>query len=70
MESLKNTSINIIEIKSCMLKKGVNVRTLSSKIGITDTSLYRKLRCQRDFSVDELKKIANELEVNVSIFFN
>lgn len=60
-------------LKAKLVEKGVGVIDLCNTIGICETTYYRKISRQGDFSRFEIKKIVEALSLTVdemnSIFF-
>jgi transcriptional regulator with XRE-family HTH domain len=54
-----------------MVLKGITGKELASRIGISETTLYRKMSDDGDFSRTEIKKMMTVLDINdpVPIFF-
>lgn len=54
-----------------MVLKGINAKELSDALGINESTFYRKLNNNGDFSRAEIAKITEvlELENPISIFF-
>lgn len=58
-------------LQSQMVLKGITGKELASRIGISETTLYRKMSDDGDFSRTEIKKMMTVLDINdpVPIFF-
>ena len=54
-----------------MVLKGINGKELSEKLGINESTLYRKLNDNGNFSREEINKLINILDIDdpVAIFF-
>lgn len=68
-------SANVNMLKGKIIEHGFTISTLSKKIGVSTSTLYRKLKhCANDFSVKEANIIAKELSLTENeimfIFFN
>lgn len=57
------------KIKEACKLRGISIRTLSEKIGMSFTGLYKAMS-NDTFRVNTLKKIANTLELPITFFFN
>lgn len=60
---------NLMRIRGLMGKQKVSVKTLSDKLGITETGL-RKMITNNSTKIETLEKIAFFFDVPVSYFFN
>lgn len=58
-------------LQAQMVLKGINAKELSDALGINESTFYRKLNNNGDFSRAEIAKITEvlELENPISIFF-
>ena len=58
-------------LQAQMVLKGITGKELATKIGISETTLYRKMSDDGDFSRTEIKKIMTVLDIAdpVPIFF-
>lgn len=54
-----------------MVLKGINGKELSEKLGINESTLYRKLNDNGNFSREEINKLINILDIDdpIAIFF-
>lgn len=52
-----------------MIEKDINVDKLSKLLGISKSSVYRKINGESAFTMPEAKKIVQILGVKQSIFF-
>ena len=63
-----------IELKVECVRKNITLEKLASQIGIDNSTLYRKIKGQSDFSRNELQMIREILSLDndkfLSIFFN
>lgn len=66
--------ININALKSSVIKKGYNISDVAARIGVTPSTLYRKINGSTRLSIEEANKIIKMLELDksdaVDIFFN
>lgn len=58
-------------LQAQMVLKGMNARELSEKMGINESTFYRKMNNDGDFSRAEIAKITEVLEIDdpMKIFF-
>lgn len=58
-------------LQAQMVLKGINAKELSKAIGINESTLYRKMNNDGDFSRQEINKIIEVLEIEnpMDIFF-
>ena len=65
---------NIPELKAECVRRGLTLDELASKIGVSNTSLYRKMSGKTEFSRNELQAIRDALYLNdaqfLRIFFD
>lgn len=59
-----NSKINIRELKAEMVRNDVTQRELASLIGISRSGLYKKLTGQNNFTLDEVRKIRDILNLD------
>lgn len=69
------TCINVNKLKGKIIECGFTVSTLAEKIGISNATLYRKLKqCGDNLSIKEVNDIVAALKLTeneiMSIFFN
>lgn len=57
------------EIKIAMIKKEITIDQLAKLLGISKSSLYRKMHGKTAFKMPEAKRIVEILGVSPSIFF-
>lgn len=63
-------NVDYDRIRTAMLLKKLSMGKLSKEIGISVSSLSRKLSGKTEFSVSEANKMCNALEINpVHVFF-
>lgn len=55
--------MNVLKLKGKMVEKGINVKTLSTKMGITPSTLYRKLDGTARITIGEARVIKEALEL-------
>lgn len=56
--------VNKRELKAEIYRKGFTITELSSKMGISKTALYNKINDKIKFSIDDVKKIIEFLNLN------
>ena len=58
-------------LKGCIVSCGLTVKQVADKIGIGETTFYRKMNGQSDFYREEISKICDILSISdpVPIFF-
>ncbi len=65
--------MNIRELMSELAYKNCNVTDLAATLGLSKTSIYRKLSGKTDFTCTEIEKIKTKLDMSdeklVKIFF-
>lgn len=65
--------MDVNKLKGKIIEKGMNVERLADKIGVDRSTLYRKLDSAEKFTVGEVNKIKNVLELSMQdasdIFF-
>lgn len=60
--------VNLAKIKELAKAKGITIKTLATKVGVTEQGLHQMIK-SNSTSVDTLDKISEVLGVNPSIFF-
>lgn len=67
-------NMNIDKLKRRIIEKGYNMRGFCRAIGMSASSLYRKMRGSREFDRDEIERIIDTLSLTeseiIDIFFN
>lgn len=56
-------------VRNYLKSKGISQTHLATKMGMPVSTINKMLKNNREISVDELKNIADVLEVNTNIFF-
>ena len=72
MDRFKRTQVNgevVGEIRAAMARKGVKPLAVSSAVGINRSGMYRRLKGDTPFTLDELLAIASFLDVPAGSFF-
>ena len=54
------------EVRAAISRAGVSRRDLAERVGMVPDTLYRKLRAERPFTVEELLSIAQALDIRAS----
>ena len=57
------------EVRAVLARKRISQRQLAKALGLTQPVIWRRLRGDVQFSVDELQAVAEFVEVPVSTFF-
>lgn len=62
---------NLRKFKAQMILKGETVSTLSEKMGMDESTFYRKLRADGAFTREEMSQLIEILDINdpMNIFF-
>ena len=64
---------NTSALKDAIQKKGIKLQFIASELGISRTSLYKKIENQHEFKASEIKKISDLLKLSAKqqeyIFF-
>ncbi len=60
------------KLQAVMLLKGKKVEDISKVLGVNESTIYRKLNNDGDFSRSEIEKLVDYLEIDnpVDIFFS
>ena len=63
--------LNVLEFKAAMVRKGFNQKDIAKILGISEKTLYERLKNKR-FGSDEIEKLITVLEINdpMPIFFS
>lgn len=56
-------------VRNYLKSRGISQTHLAAKMGMPISTINKMLKNNREISVDELKNIADVLEVNTNIFF-
>lgn len=64
--------MNTRKLKALMILKGVKMSDLASKLGISRSALYRKIKGTSEFTQSEISNIIYLLDISnpIEIFFN
>jgi DNA-binding Xre family transcriptional regulator len=60
---------NLGKIKLLLAEKNITLRDLAGSVGMTEQGLHKLIK-ENSTKVDTLEKIANRLDVSVSVFFD
>lgn len=58
--------MNVSKLKSILVERGLNIETLAKKIGLSRSSMYRKLSSEEKLTVDDVQKIKGALNLSTS----
>jgi transcriptional regulator with XRE-family HTH domain len=64
-----HAAVDVREIRALMARNELNQQALATRIGLTRTGLYRRLRGEVDFSATELASVATTFGVPVDTLF-
>lgn len=65
-EKMKECNLNVNKLKAKMIEKGYNVESLAVALGMDKSTLYRKLQRLEAFTIGEVRKIKEILELTDS----
>jgi len=68
-----NTLINIPKLKGLIVERGTTQQAVADSIGVDRSTFYRKMKKGGDFSIEEAKKMKEEIPLTdmeaIEIFF-